>query len=431
MSSFDIVIDEHEMYRNPFAIVREVMKCMKHTDYFICFEYEPDVRRVKFVLELHKRVKEYKNDKGEIIRNPDEPNSDGEYDDDEDGLKEPLVQYKCLFHVSHEAWHTFNKFTFNSDEPAYPQLVEYVRYFEREINYLLSKLKTDITCHFNVLHYNVNDMDYCKGRVFFNTSSESDEEDKQRSSTKISRTMALNRSRLTEELRKNSGLGRLSEPSETFEIKLTEKQLEKIKSNISIENAYCVKLGSYSEYYVNCELMDVLEDIVHHNIDLPKNYFIASYPNKSGGIYNINKHEFFSYFIGSERKNKAIILTWNGKEGPATDDENDPNHYVWICKYETYLIYNLQNEVQTLLLDDDGASEYLTEFMFADNGKMFECYERFDGECEDSNEHNAVKVETKRYKAKFIVDNSIQDPESDSDDDEEEEVNDENENVNE
>lgn len=416
MSSFNIIIDEHEMYRDPFSIVREVMKCMKHTDYFICFEYEPDVRRVKFDLELHKRVKEYKNDKGEIIRNPDEPNSDGEYDDDEDGLKDLLVQYKCLFHVSHEAWSTFNKFDFNSDEPAYPQLIEYVNYFEKEINNLLSKLKTDISCHFSVLHYNKNDMDFCKERVFFNTSSESDEEDKQRSSTKISRTMAINRKRLTEMMTDNS-LKLLDKP-ETFEIKLSEKQLEKIKSNIDIENAYCVELGSKSEYYVNCYLMNVLNDVDCHCIDLPKNHFVASYPNKSGGIYNINKHEFFSYFIGSERKNKAVILTWS-EEPTVAKDENDPNHYIKIFTENTYLIYNLQNEVQTLLLDDDGASEYLTEFMFADNGKVFECYERFDGECEDcGEEHNTVKVETKRYKAKFVIDNNIQDPKSDSENEE-------------
>lgn len=420
MSSFNIIIDEHEMYRNPFVIVREVMKCMKHTDYFICFEYEPDVREVKFRLELHNRVKEYKNYKGEIVRNPDEPNSDGEYDDDEDGLKELLVQHKCIFHVSHEAYSTFNKFVFNGDEPAYPQLVEYVKYFEKEINNLLSKLNTSITCHFSILHYNINEIDYCKGRVFFNTSSESDEEDKQRSSTKISRTMALNRKRLAEEL-KDDSLKSIDKPetskTETFEIKLSEKQLEKIKSNIDIENAYCVKLGSYSEYYMNCYLMNVLNDaVVHHCIDLPKNYFVASYPKKSGGIYNINKHEFFSYFIGSERKNKAIILTWS--EEPTTIEEEDDSDYY---SDNTYLIYNLQNEVQTLILDDDGASEYLTEFMFADNGKVFECYERFDGECEgSSDEHNAVKVETKRYKVKFTIDPNIQDPKSDSDDEEDE-----------
>ena len=73
---------------------------------------------------------------------------------------------------------------------------------------------------------------------------------------------------------------------------------------------------------------------------------------------DINDKDCMSYFVGPDAKNCACII-------------KDENTY-WL-EYET------SDQVQTLLIEDDLASENVIEIMFADNGTIFEAYERTDG----------------------------------------------------
>lgn len=275
-------------------------------------------------------------------------------------------------------------FSFNSDEPLYPQLKTYMNNLENSINESLNEEIEDAKVKINLLHNLKNYIDFDE-RGMKASDDEEQQQEQQQENFISSRSASLKMNEIRRKLKDKISSTSSSSPT----IPTCSHSIE-IPPNIDIIERkslpfYCLdisktSLASFLLYYFEESGYfppELEEEDVHpilHSVEINNVMFSYYYPPPI---------PYISYFVNNE-PNESYTILYNYE------------------KETVYLLCHLiSNTIYTLKYENDAASEIVSELMFIEEndenegGEFVKCYERIDGRYEDL----AIdEIEIEKYK---------------------------------
>lgn len=280
----------------------------------------------------------------------------------------------------------------NSDQ-AIP-LVEQLKNYFKNIENILNDAIKPISIRVNVVQATKNIIDFYRVNLRCGDRSDDDNYD---SSEALSLKMSNYRRQLNERLQNSHG--EMHATSETVALRVSPSTYKRMCKCVNVNELYCLKLMHQTDddipYWFECEV-EGAKDIEEYAMNVKK---CTVNGIEYDCLFIDDNDDIFSYFIGNARQKEAV---------PCVSKYIHSNY----THRPMYVLYNVSNEVQTFKIENDNASTYIVELMFADNGSdVFECYYRTDKVC-CGPDPACDKLNVTRYKVNVVVD------ESDEEDDE-------------
>ena len=270
--------------------------------------------------------------------------------------------------------------------PLINQITQYLHKVEQKFNKSIREHiqygAPSITIHIEVLPKTKNNIDFYECCLRRSSDDEEEEKDEFVSSKKLSYKMSNYRYQLNEKLKSSAQyihpediIRNDSQQLETITMRVSSDVLSKMKEGVDVNNLYCIKMthpDNREDIDVPWHIEEAVEE--HKDIEECAQYMKTCYVNDvkyvSFFVNGDDEYSIFSYFVGNklQKASGPIVSKSVGMDAKAF--------------FPCYILYNPSDEVQTFKIEDDGASVYIVEVMFADNGKdVFECYFRTDKEC--------------------------------------------------
>ena len=316
--TINIVIDENDMYENPVAFIRDIAECVDQASkYHLCLTKVPDVKSdCAIALSMFP--------------------ADNTNTHEEDGY-----HINCTSETEYFTF--FDIFKPHNDifSSPYTQLIKYINTFEDRLNRVLL-FRLGMSCKIEIVQSNPS----------------ANENELARTSSEHPLIYLLTIG--DQKFNVNDYKPPSEYTMETYELEVSKPLFNIIKGYMhDINNIYilfiegCNQICDYfaEKYFVDGGKFD----------DEPSGCY-SKLTNDEECIIDLNKTQYFSFYIGEKLSSNAMILRFS-----------------YDSEYECLLLYQPSNEYQSFMIDDDGATEEIHQIVFLDNGKVFDCYERQTG----------------------------------------------------